>query len=326
MRKLFSTADVHQRDRFDYWHEVACKNLVKHTARPLCRLSFNAELEGGSMGPIGLVQFANSAMDVSHTFRHVSDAQSDHVFVCLQRSGALALEQDFREVILNAGDMALLDPLQPYLAHFSPLSKLLVLKVPRRELEARIGKTREVIARLMRPIDSERRLASSYLAMLPAHTGVSTRAAETIISDQALDMLAIAMARTMQGRLARVSSAKSIAVLSIRAAIESRLSDPNLSPMTVAAAAGISVRYANALLAQDGTSLYRLILARRLEHCRRCLEDPTQAHRTISEIAYGWGFSDMTHFSRNFKKVYGASPRDHRRLPQGSQPGRDRDA
>lgn len=324
MRKLFSTAEVDQRDRFDYWHEVACKHVIKHTARPSCRLSFNAELEGDSIGPIGLVQFANSAMDVSHTSRHVSTVQSDDVFVCLQRSGALALEQD-REVTLNAGDMTLLDPLQPYLAHFSPLSKLLVLKVPRRELEARIGKTREMVARLMRPIDSERRLASSYLAMLPAHTGLSACAAETIISDHVLDLVAIAMAKTTQGHLARISSARSIAVLRIRTAIESRLSDPNLNPMTVAAAAGISVRYASALLAQDGTSLYRLILALRLERCRKCLEDPIQVHRTISDIAYGWGFSDMTHFSRNFKKVYGALPRDYRRLPQGSQPGRDRD-
>ena len=278
------------------------------------------------MGPIGLVQFSNSAMDVSHTFRHVCDAQSDDLFVCLQRSGALALEQDFREVVLNAGDMALLDPLQPYRAHFSPLSKLLVLKAPRRELAARVGKIREMVARLMRPIDSERRLASSYLAMLPAHTNLSTCAAQTIISDHALDLVAIAMSKTMQGHLARVSSARSLAVLRIRTAIESRLSDPMLNPMTVAAAAGLSVRYANALLAQDGTSLYRLILARRLERCRKCLEDPTQVHRTISDIAYGWGFSDMTYFSRSFKKVYGALPSDYRRLPQGSQSGRDRGA
>jgi error-prone DNA polymerase len=37
----------------------------------------------------------------------------------------------------------------------------------------------------------------------------------------------------------------------------------------------------------------RLIQARRLARCRYALEDPNQAHRTVSEIAYGWGFSDM---------------------------------
>jgi AraC-like DNA-binding protein len=38
-----------------------------------------------------------------------------------------------------------------------------------------------------------------------------------------------------------------------------------------------------------------------------------QGHRTISEIAYGWGFSGMTHFGRRFKAAFGSSPRDYRK-------------
>ena len=41
---------------------------------------------------------------------------------------------------------------------------------------------------------------------------------------------------------------------------------------------------------------------------RKALEDPLQAHRSVSEIAYGWGFSDMTHFGRRFKQAYGVLP------------------
>jgi AraC-like DNA-binding protein len=80
----------------------------------------------------------------------------------------------------------------------------------------------------------------------------------------------------------------------------------------VAAATGISVRYANTLLSQQGTSLERLIVARRLERCRRALEDPGQSHRTITEIAFAWGFSDPSHFNRRFKAEYGCAPRDYR--------------
>ena len=312
MKKLFSTADVHQRDRFDYWHEVACKNLVKHTARPLCRSTFDAELEDGSLAGIGLVRFENSPMDVSHTLQHVSHSQNDDLFLCLQISGALALEQDTREVMLSAGDMTLLDPMQPYVGRFLPHSKLLVVKIARRALEARVGKAREMVVRPIRPVNPESRVASSYMAIFPATAGLVSQAAEEIICEQALDLIAIAIAKTMQGSPARISTARSLAVLNIRAAIESRLSDAKLDPSVVAAAAGISIRYANALLAEENTSLYRLIQTRRLARCRRCLEDPTQAHRTISEIAYGWGFSDMTHFARSFKKAYGLSPREHR--------------
>jgi AraC family transcriptional regulator, positive regulator of tynA and feaB len=73
---------------------------------------------------------------------------------------------------------------------------------------------------------------------------------------------------------------------------------------------------APSLLAEEGTSIMRLVRARRLEHCRRALEDPSQAHRKVSEIAYGWGFSDMTHFGRSFRATFGSLPSEYRRLAQ----------
>jgi AraC-like DNA-binding protein len=102
-------------------------------------------------------------------------------------------------------------------------------------------------------------------------------------------------------------------VLRLRAAIETRLSDPALNPETAAAAGGISVRYANELLSQENTSLERYILRRRLERCRQTLESPLQAHRTISEIAASWGFSDQSHFNRRFRDAFGMTPGDCRR-------------
>jgi AraC-like DNA-binding protein len=187
-------------------------------------------------------------------------------------------------------------------------------------LEARVGKTREMVARSMKPLHAENHLTSSFLMLLPAHTGRMAPTADEIIKNQALDLVAVSLAKTMEGQPPRVSSARAVALASVRAAIDARLSDPALHAETVAAAAGISVRYANAVLAQEDTSIARLIQARRLARCRSALEDPLQAHRTVSEIAYGWGFSDMTHFGRRFKKAYGVLPSEHRRF--GKQPNR----
>jgi AraC-like DNA-binding protein len=114
-----------------------------------------------------------------------------------------------------------------------------------------------------------------------------------------------------------LSSGAAVALLKLRTAIENRLMDPRLDPTAAAAAAGISVRYANHLLSQQGTSLERLIVSRRLERCRRTLEDARQSHRTISEIAYAWGFSDLSHFNRRFKAAFGCTPRDYRRRHVG---------
>jgi AraC-like DNA-binding protein len=37
-----------------------------------------------------------------------------------------------------------------------------------------------------------------------------------------------------------------------------------------------------------------------------------QAQRTITDIAFAWGFSDQSHFNRRFKAEYGCAPRDYR--------------
>ena len=311
MKTVFSTNNVHARDRFDFWHGVACKNLVDHNSLPECRLTFGAQIETGYLGNLELVLFHNSPMQVSHTARHTANVKSDHLFVCRQIAGTILLEQDTREIALEAGDVALLDPMIPYQGNFSADSETLVLKVPRRELEARVGKTRDIVARSIKPVRPEDRLMSSLSAMLPSLAGKMNSISEEMVGNHALDLIAVSLAKTMEADRPRVSSAKALVLSNIRSVIEARLRDPSLGAQAVADAVGVSVRYANAVLADHDTSIMRLIQARRLARCRYALEDPNQAHRTVSEIAYGWGFSDMTHFGRRFKKAYGILPSEY---------------
>src|SRR5258708_38611233 len=84
MEKLFSTSHVHQRDRFDFWHDVACKHMVAHNSQPECRQSFHADIAMGSLADVGILYFENSPMEVSHTKRHVAQARNDDLLVCRQ--------------------------------------------------------------------------------------------------------------------------------------------------------------------------------------------------------------------------------------------------
>jgi AraC-like DNA-binding protein len=290
MKKLFSTRDVHPRDRFDYWHSVACKNLVGHSSTPECRQTFAAEIETGMLADIELVLFENSAMDVARTAKHIAQSQGDELFVCRQATGLLALEQDGRQLVLGAGDITLLDPLLPYSAGFSAGSKLLVVRVPRRALAARIGKTREMLAIALKPSETGHRWTSSFMAMLPGVAGKMPAAAEEVAKNQILDLIAVSLLNARGVSRPCISSARSVALLNVRAAIESRLIDPGLNSTSVAEAAGVSIRYANALLAEENTSIMRLVLAMRLARCRQALEDPLQNHRTVSETPMAGAF------------------------------------
>ena len=312
MKTIFSTDEVHPRDRFDYWHSVACRTMVAHDSVPDCRQTFHAELRGGALAEVGIVQFHANGFQFSRGARH---AESEDLLICRQLSGRMTLEQCGREIVLDPGSFMLLDPRVPHSGVLSAAASLLVLRVPRHLLESRLGRAPQVMSVAVAPVQGEAALTSSLLAMLPEVTeGLESSASEELVREQMLDLVALSVGKAMgQGR-ARVSSARAVVVMKVRTAIDARLADPGLDACSVAQAAGVSLRYANAALADEGTSIGRLIQARRLLRCRRALEDPAQGHRTVSEIAYGWGFSDMTHFGRKFRAAFGQLPSEYRKV------------
>jgi AraC family transcriptional regulator, positive regulator of tynA and feaB len=253
----------------------------------------------------------NSAMKVVRTGQHISRAATHDLFIARQISGRVAMEHDGREIIAETGDILLLDSTLPYSASFTSESVMLLVKVPRLALEARLGTVREVIARPVKTTAGEAGLVSSFLAALPAHVGSLGMTAQQMVREQVLDLASIALA-SETARKPRLSSAQAFAAMKVRAAIDARLSDPGLDADSVANAAGVSVRYANLVLSREGESIMRRIQTRRLARCRQAIADPLQAHRTLTEIAYAWGFSDMTHFARRFRAAYGILPNEYR--------------
>ena len=91
--------------------------------------------------------------------------------------------------------------------------------------------------------------------------------------------------------------------------VEARLDDPDLAPGMVADAAGISTRHLHRLFAAAGLRFADHVRLARLERCRAALGDPGQGRRTVTDIAFSWGFNDAAHFSRSFRAAYGTSPR-----------------
>jgi AraC family transcriptional activator of tynA and feaB len=65
-----------------------------------------------------------------------------------------------------------------------------------------------------------------------------------------------------------------------------------------------------------GRSFCRWVLESRLDRCREALRDPRQATCSISEIAYRWGFNDLSHFDKVFRARFGMTPRQWRRAAQ----------
>jgi AraC-like DNA-binding protein len=313
LKLTFSTSAVHPRDRFDFWHSVACESYVEHECSAPSPASFEGHVDIAPLAHTSLSTYSNEPARIWRTPRQVATARSDDLFLCLQISGTCQVSQDGRDALLQPGDFCLADTAGAYTFLYPERSFQLVLKIERAQLDARVANLRSLSAVRVDGGAATGGLASDFIRMLPRYRDAITGVAELRIADQAVDLAALALSDVAAASGVNLSSAAATALLRLRRAVEAMLSQQALRCADVAAAAGISTRYANHLLLQEGTSLERLIQHRRLEKCRGALRDPGQSHRSISEIAFSWGFSDASHFARSFKVAYGVSPRDYRR-------------
>jgi AraC family transcriptional activator of tynA and feaB len=111
----------------------------------------------------------------------------------------------------------------------------------------------------------------------------------------------------------------------IQTFIEAHLTEPTMGPAEIAAAVGISVRHLHRLFSLRGHTVGDWIRWRRLLQCHRDLADPRFRERTITEIAFFWGFSDSAHFSRCFRTQFGLCPRAFRSFAPRQSWGRRKD-
>jgi AraC-like DNA-binding protein len=241
-------------------------------------------------------------------------ADDDDIHLCRQISGSMTMHQDGRDAATQPGDVYILDPRRPFEFSLASNTCTLVFKVARSETESRLGEIANYTAMpisLRRPVGV---LASEFLASLAERADAIDPVTGMKLVQQALDLVALAF-ETAKGGVAQLSSVRTTTLLRLKSMIESKLHDQTLSPASAARAAGISIRYANALLAQEGTSLERYIMLRRLKRCHEALTNPRHSSRSVSEIAYSYGFSDLSHFARRFKEQFGCRPSEVRLKP-----------
>jgi AraC-like DNA-binding protein len=94
--------------------------------------------------------------------------------------------------------------------------------------------------------------------------------------------------------------------------VDAHLSEPTLTPQEVASAMEISLRHLHRVFSATGTTMGDYVRGCRLDRCRHDMLDAQLRGKTITEIAFFWGFSDAAHFSHAFRKRFGISAREYR--------------
>lgn len=306
-----STDVLPSAERFPYWADVVTQTFVPLECDAPDRASFRGDIRHRQIGLIGITDVVASAMRARRTPVTIARSPSDDMIVVLHLRGPCRAGQRSGAVELIPGGGAMVAADECYFFEFPDCFRQLVLKVPRRLLaeERRLAEERIAPDRprsLVLASGPARLLQKLALSLLdePADFSVDEELGIERAFAELLRSATVPPGSDVFDGSRRYSDARRF--------IRRHLADPELNPDAVASQVKMSTRNLARLFARHGTTIERAIWTERLAAARRDLLDPRALERTITDIAFSWGFSDAAHFSRSFSKAFGLAPSEFR--------------
>ncbi len=308
----FSTSAIAPRERYDWLREVICREYTNVEITSPAHNDLSQDLTIYPWGSLQLSTIQSSALSLKRLPNEPHLNSQDAYFAVMLLSGHYRLEQNGREVSLQPGDMTIYDATRPHRIHCPGEFAKLILSIPRSVFRDRISGIDRCTALRISGTQGIGYVAANFLRSSAVHADHLQAHEFSVLADHALDLLTLAVTsvRPVDFNLSR---SRSSSLNNVKTFIERNLRNTDLDTGLIARHAGLSARYINSLFEDEGTSLMRYVWKRRLENCRKDMQNPAYAGQRLSDIAFRWGFNDAAHFSRTFKQQFGCAPRDMRR-------------
>jgi AraC-like DNA-binding protein len=238
-----------------------------------------------------------------------ASAQRGQGFVkaVLHTRGRSILQQNGRTAMLRPGEWSIYDTAAPYSLTVPDRSEMLVVLIPRERLLARGLDLRDLVARRFSGRRGLGKLIWSLISNTFNEISQIGRRSNHEVANIVVQMTRLVLIDFSGERPS--AHAKEVLCDRIKAYIDDHLSDSDLSIAKLAGVTGCTKRYLHMIFHSEDVSISDYILKLRLERCREDLLNPACAHKSITDIAYSWGFNNSNHFSRCFKRAFGIAPR-----------------
>lgn len=308
--RLWSTNDVPNRDHFAYWREAVCEAVLNVATENPSADEFSGTIGCAGYGDLRFAAFTSSPHQVVRRASHIARSDHDHYLISLQRSGVSQMQQCGRTCELQAGDIGIVDGSRPFSVTFPQAVDRVVAVIPSAMLNSRAPWLRERPIGLMVRSNALHDMLRTYIERLAGPECDSPVEAE-LLADNLCNLVALLSARSGEEK---AKSQDRISDLDrMFAFLRRHLSDPDLSPQALADHMRMSVRTVHKRFEQADMTFRQWVLEQRLESCRRALSDRRCQSMTVSQIAFGAGFNDLSHFTKAFRARFGAPPGTYRR-------------
>ena len=244
--------------------------------------------------------------------------QSDFVRVVIPRAGEVLLEQGDNRTSLLPGQFAVYDATRPVTIGARKDYTNTILSLPRALVSQNLANFQSLTAVTM---DRNSAANNVFLALVfeleRAAPQLGLNGLQNYFSSLA-GTLGVALATTANQS---EDSPKLLQHLMMK--MGARIRDPELRLEDIANAEGISTRSIRRAFQQAGTTPWGWVAEKRLQGAAHDLRVTSYALRSVTEIAFSWGFNNMAHFGRAFKNRFGVSPSEWRRAADLGRPSVD---
>ena len=266
---------------------------------------FYGRVEWAAPGSCRLSCVHSTAQTTERKFSHLRSDPQELVLIAVQKSGYGFVEQDGRQCRLEPGDFALYDTTRPYRLYFDKPFEQLIVRLPRHLLDRHLPGLPRLTARRYSGQSGAAAVAAGFALHLAANAPTLGDEGLRSFEPATADLIASAIQLQDQG----LSDPDRVRFERIQARLARLIRDPMLDITEIAGREGLSLRSLQRLFQAAGTTPTKWVLHRRLDGISRDLANDLCAQRSITDIAYSWGFNDLSYFNRSFRAHFGIGPK-----------------
>lgn len=293
---------------FEEWSSSILSNCGRYNSKPLKRAR-------NSVGDFGLrhrhgidiveLECKTGRIDRIDRFRaDIRRDDSEYLFLLLQKSGETGVVHNGREELLMPGDSLLMDSTRTAELRFDGRAvSMTSVHLPRGLcLEGRAH-----TPATGRRVDRAHPLRASLVNLLAANGDEETPA------DYLFDFVALMFRISEQSGDAAGFRNRDGRFRYICDVMERHLPGAEFSIEQLATLVHMSRRQLQRDFSDNGTTFTRLLSEKRMKLVASYLRRAARMRQrpAISDLAYRAGFSDLSHFNRSFRQLYGTSPRGY---------------
>jgi AraC family transcriptional regulator, positive regulator of tynA and feaB len=294
------------------WTDALTDLCGRFDVDPMEASSLEGRINYTTVSRLKLCQIEVSQHRIAHLNARSRFADHPYIKILFQTHGTSYFEQDGRQIEIRPGDCLAYDVSCPHTIISPAQTRHEVVIVPKDLLQERGFRALKMSACKLSARNGTGRIAHDFVHAVFVEAAKLSASNAVGVADSLVDVLLLPL-REAESTFHHGGAEATY----IRAQffIREHLRDPDLCIDRISAALGCTKRYLHMLFSERGMTVSDYIWRARLQHCREELE--AQAGKTITDVAFSWGFSSSSHFSRVFRKYYGIVPSAVHKAQQG---------